>query len=364
MKTFYDTLKQLVDWGSEPGTLVLSLYLDIGPGHERRALSYAEGACDELLGHLDADSEEERAFDEMVRGLLDTLAAEIELARAADYDGLCVFACAEPALHEVVRLRFPFTNQADAGRAPHLRQLLYYQEEYEQSVGVTVTPGDIHVCEIHVGDARGALKIRPTHGRTREQETAATLHRLLHGQPHLHVILMGEPAARAALEAAFDQPIVDRVIARLDEALLPSDNGYLRGIHRALQAYERQAEAAGVAALLARQRAGLPAAVGLHETLEAINRGKVSTLYLLQSFSTRGWLCDVCGRMGILPAPPACTACGASVSVVPLEEHMLDQAAACGAEIDTVFESEELSGLGGVAALLHVEATPAPPRAG
>jgi hypothetical protein len=58
-------------------------------------------------------------------------------------------------------------------------------------------------------------------------------------------------------------------------------------------------------------------------------------------------------QVSVRAVPPACVACGASVSVVRLEEHMLDQAHGCGAEIETVFESAELAALGGVAAEVH-----------
>ena len=41
-----------------------------------------------------------------------------------------------------------------------------------------------------------------------------------------------------------------------------------------------------------------------------------------------------------------------AVSRVPLERHLVQQARACGAEIETVYESDELVAIGGVAASL------------
>jgi hypothetical protein len=86
--------------------------------------------------------------------------------------------------------------------------------------------------------------------------------------------------------------------------------------------------------------------------VDAINRGSIQKLYILQSFTGRGWLCDACDRVGLLPEPPACTACGASVARVELKQHLIQQARACGAEIETVLESSTLADLGGVAAEL------------
>jgi hypothetical protein len=56
--------------------------------------------------------------------------------------------------------------------------------------------------------------------------------------------------------------------------------------------------------------------------------------------------------LGVLPTPPACIACGATVTTVAMEEHLLDRAVSVGAELETVSESDVLAGYGGVAAII------------
>lgn len=348
---FYDIVRNLVDFSAPPDAQVLSLYLDISQGKEKEALAFAREECGLLL-----DLEEEAApgsLEEMVKEVLSSLAGEIEEARAEEYDGLAFFLCAAPPLHQRIRLRFPFQNQAQVGRDPFLRQLLFYTEEYEQAVCVTLGDGTISLCEVHVGDISRTREILPTHGRSPGEELNAVLSRLLREDPRLHVILLGEEKRRREIEPLLSQTVLGRVIDRIDEPLVPQSPRFLPAIHRSLQAYERRSEEEGVARLLPSRAEEGAVAVGLKETLDALNRGTVQTLYILQDFSGTGWLCDACFYLGLPPAPPLCLACGASVSEVPLEEHVLDQAAALGAEIETVFSSEALAKIGGVGALLH-----------
>jgi hypothetical protein len=347
--TFYDRLRKLLDWRGEPGTKVLSLYLDIvGPGEER-ALTAAETLWDEARAALDDDD-----FFDHIEGVLDDLPHEIAAAQAEGYDGLALFVCPEPALREVFRLRFAFENQIEVSHEPQTWQLAYYEEEYEQALALSF--GDPpEAAEVHVGDVVARHPVRPSHGRTPDQEASAVVHRLLHDSPRAHLILLGPPARRASFEEILEPTLRARIIGAVDEPLAPPDPAFLRTIHRIQQAYERRAEADGVKALLdakAQPDTAATVATGVPEVIDSINRATIRKLYMLQSFDGQGWLCDACDRMGLLPAPPMCTACGASVAKVSLKRHLIQQARSCGAEIETVLESASLVELGGVAAEL------------
>jgi len=343
--TIYDTLRELVEWTAPAGTPVLSLYLDIAPGHEEEAIDFARIHCEELTEEMD------RAFVALVRQCLEGLAAAVAEARAADHDGLALFLSAEPPLDARVALRFPFENQALVGRDPFLRHLLTCAEEYERSVCLVIAEDVVHVCDIHIGDLTATREVRASQRRSLADEVVAVISRVLRDEPSTHLILMGPPGHRDPIEKRLPHDAQARIIDWIDEAPVPGDPELLRLVHRSLQAYERRTEAHGVARLLALREEDEEVAIGLGETLATINRGKVKKLFTLQGYEHPGWLCDVCDLLGALPAPPACLACGASVSEVPLEEHIYDQAAACGAEIETVYESESLARVGGIGAL-------------
>jgi len=356
--TFYDRLRKLLDWRAAPETRVVSLYLDLTRPPEQIQEDISESWYE--AGDIELFHDDDRALSATYKLLEDRLPDEIEQAQAAGYDGLAVFFCHDPPLEEFFRLRFGLEVSFEVSHEPQTWQLAYYEEEYEQAVALTL--GDRpEVAEIHVGDAVATHPVRPSHGRSPEQEARASLHLLLHDSPRAHLIVLGPPAARARQIAALDPALRARIIGEIDEPLSASDPGFLRAIHRVQQAYERRSEAAGVRALLAareRQDDQHPVAAGPAQVIEAINQGRVEKLYLLQSFDARCWICDACDRLGLPPEPPACTACGASVGRASLQHHMIQQARACGAEIETVHESEDLASLGGAAAELQAPAAP------
>jgi hypothetical protein len=342
-------VRRLVGWHAPPEALVLSLYLDITGGAEA-ALVRAQEA---LARALDDDADPRAgALLGCVRGRWAALADRTRRAEAEGYAAVASFHCAEPALESTLRLRFPVEPRCDLGRDPFLRQVLIYAEEYESTVCV-VLGAPVVLCEVSLGDLTRSVTLSPTHGRTEDEEVNAALYRMVTDDPKLHVVLLGAPARVEASWGALSDAVRARVIDRVDEALAPTDRRFLPAVHRSLQAYERRQEAAGVAALLRARTQGEPVALGLQETLSAINQGRIEALYVLRGFQGRAWLCDACDRLEELPAPPACTACGATVCVVPVEEHLLDQAAACGAEVETVLESEALRAAGGVGASLQ-----------
>jgi hypothetical protein len=352
--TFYDQLRTLLDWRADPGTRVLSLYLDLSRSPGDLAEDLSEGLHE-------ADFPENFIHDpdglrSVVQLLEQRLPGEIEAARALGYDGLALFHCHEPALSMVFRLRFALDPGLTFSHEPQTWQLAYYEEEYEPAVAVVLDGAATQLVELHVGDVVAHHRVRPSHGRSLEQEVRVELHRLLHDGSRAHVMVLGPDADRARLLTALEPALRERVIGEHDRPLAPGAEGFLPVVHRLLQAYERRSEQAGVRGLLAVARGVAidPDAVAsdVAAVVEAINQGRIQKFYMLQSFAHRGWLCDACDRLGLLPAPPSCTACGASVARVPLERHLVQQARSCGAEIETVYESEELSAIGGVAAAL------------
>ncbi len=350
-RNIYDIIRELVAWTAPPETAVLSLYLDVSPAAPEDAVEFARTACKELLGEHEFARGDE-AFAALVIDELDILPRLVHKARQGDYDGLALFLCADPLLKANVRLRFAFENQALIGRDPFLRHLLVYAEEYERCLCVVLMNEMAYLGDIHVGELTDVKEVKPSERRDLYEEVSVALARMVRDDPQLHVMLFAPVSERHRLESILSRDVLSRVIDRLDEPIHPHATEFLRTVHRCLQNYERRTEAAGVARLFRLREEDGQVAIGTDETLQTINRGKIKVLYALQSFSERGWLCDVCDCLGCLPAPPCCVACGASVSPVPLEEHIFDQAAACGAEIETVYENEMLAQAEGIGALI------------
>lgn len=362
MQDVHVALQHLIAHQGHRQAPVLSLYLDLTPGACEAPLDFVHDACQRMLD--DEHEPCERALAERFGEVLTRLPCTIEDARRHGYAGLALFVCCEPQLELDIRLRFPFDNQLTLGRDPALRQLLFYAEEYERCVCVIIDPigpGGVlrlDLCEVRIGGASRPRRLHPDASNDPLLTLDASLMALLRDEPTLHFVVFAPAELHDATRRALSEPVRRAALEWYDEVLHPRQPRFLSLVHRCLQRWERQQEARRVAALLADRDAGRPAAVGLEATLEALHQQCVETLIVLQNFAAAGWRCDACDRLAGTPVAPVCTSCGATVAAVDLEDHILDLAAAAGAVIETVCDSDALERLGGIGALLLGERAP------
>lgn len=352
--SIYDRLRRLIEWTAPTDALALSLYLDISPGHDEGAVEYARATYEELV-ELHEGAPDAEAFAELIETWIGKIPNIVADGRSDDYDGLVLFLCAEPLLEEHLALRFAFENRAVVGSHLSLASLLTCAEEYERSVCLVLESERVRLCEVHIGDVVKVIEVVSSAHRDVAGELNVILRGLIEDDPTLHVIVFTDGGTSASsVLGALNEETKSRIIDHAHHAIEPGGPDFLKEVHRSLQLYERRSEAEGVKRLL-RLRHSVEserAAVGLTESIAAVNEVCVEVLYILQSFEARGWMCDDCDRLGELPAPPVCIGCGASVSEVDLEEVLIDKAAACCAELETVYESDVLREAGGVGALV------------
>jgi len=98
------------------------------------------------------------------------------------------------------------------------------------------------------------------------------------------------------------------------------------------------------------------AAAGADATIDAVNRGAVDRLYLLQSYEEEGRACPACQALQGT-AGGVCRWCGAATGVIELGEGMVQRVLAASGDVASVDTHPGLERAGGVAALLRY-----PPR--
>ncbi|MBN1389459.1 MAG: hypothetical protein JXA22_02340 [Candidatus Thermoplasmatota archaeon] len=97
-----------------------------------------------------------------------------------------------------------------------------------------------------------------------------------------------------------------------------------------------------------------PSAYGALQVRDALNEGRVNHLLILRDASIPGWICERCQNLQErTPPPDTCPLCGGPTSPVDVVEELYELAQRTGADVEFVFDSEFLSSLGGIAALLR-----------
>lgn len=209
------------------------------------------------------------------------------------------------------------------------------------------------------GDRRDAPGVgeRAYHGRRQEEkhreyaDAAARLEAMLHGAPARGVVLVGPRQHTAALERFLPRDVASHLLGVT--ALNP----------RAVTLAQMQATVLAVAEWhdreeVARQVRGLGEALGdgwavsgLRDTLRALGRGQVRTLFVARDAAQPGFRCDGTDRLVLDPS--ACRGKGAPRPVHDVVDEAVEDALGQGVEVVPVDDPAPCRAIEGMSAVLR-----------
>jgi len=311
---------------------------------------------------------------------LDWIAAQgesiIAQEKFPEAQGVALFACRALAVRDVLPVRLPFPDTFVVAEAPFLRPLaamleqtptaliVFVDTESARLIPLTVEgPGEEVRLESEVPGhySRGGwaqmaqsgyqMHIEDHRGRHLEA-VAESLSRLVERYGVRRIVMSGEAKNvtlfRKHLPPRIDQLVVGTVAgARHDAASAIVGRatgvlGYLEGQDQAIQ----------VDAVLTEAAKSRQAVAGVDETLDAVNRGAVHQLYLIQGFREIGRVCEACGALQ-RGTDAACRFCGKETRATELGEAMTDRVIAAQGKAETVGIHQPLARVGGVTARLR-----------
>ncbi|HYB73474.1 MAG TPA: Vms1/Ankzf1 family peptidyl-tRNA hydrolase [Candidatus Sulfotelmatobacter sp.] len=287
--------------------------------------------------------------------------------------GIALFACAGAGLFVDLRAPLPFQNQFGVGGAPLLAQLSLLEDEYEPALVALVDAESARIFQSALGGVLSELDLVSNvpgrhkqggwaqaryqrHIRAHQDEhhkaVAAVLAEGLNGQGIRRLILGGPPLAQRNLRRFLPPEAEGRIIAEVDLPVRVAVVRVQEAVRGALQAWERRQEGEAVREL--QDRAGNPgqAALGLVNTLAAVNRRAVHLLLISERFAAAGWACRGCGALQAA-ATLACPLCGGALATADLREAVVTAVVRAGGGIEWVAAQPALERLGGVGALLR-----------
>jgi len=319
------------------------------------------------------------AGDQGIESDLDWIQSEGEAlvtqARFPDAQGVALFACQDLGLREVIPVRVPFENAFVVADAPFLRPLAALLEKTPSALVVFVDGESARLMPL---DAEGAGEevtlesevpgrhrrggwaqlaqsryqrhIQDHRGRHFEAVTEA-LAQLAGANGVERIVMAGEPRTIEVFEKRLPRRIATRIVGSISGARHESAGVLLRRAAEFL-AHLEGGEVSAVDAVLTEAAKSGRAVAGLEETLEAVGRGAVHRLYLLESFNVPGGVCVECGALRST-ADAACRLCGKATRATELGGAMVDRVIAAGGKVETIGVHQGLARVGGVAALLR-----------
>jgi len=303
------------------------------------------------------------------RGLVDRTVHE-------EASGVALFACEAAGLREILPVRVAFEDTFVVEPRPFLRPLARAAEALPDALVVFVDgtaarliplntegPESDVVLEGRVegrhaaGGWAGLAQSRyqrhiEAHREQHHQAVAEAIAGWGAGREAGRIVLAGEPRAVSALRRQLPERLAGWVVGVIAGTRWEPGPVLARRAADLLARAETQREEGDVDAALDEAGDGVVAVAGLDRTLEAVNRGAVRHLYVLESFREAGAVCAACGALQ-REFRFACLFCGRPTRAAELGEAMVERVVAAGGHVTTVERHAALAGAGGVVARLR-----------
>ncbi len=355
-------------------TPVVSVYLDTRWKDEQQRERTRVFLKNELAKARDSAGGARLAADlDWIRGEAEAL---IGRPSRPDALGVALFGGGSRGLREILPVAAPIENAFVVAETPFLRPLLGLAGENLSSMVVFVDAkrarlipftaqgaGEEITLEHEVAGhhrqggwsllAQSRYQRRMNEQRSQHLEAVAeSLEAALAGSPAARVVLAGEVRAVATFRDLLEPGLRARLAGEVSGTWYESGSALVRRATEVLQESRQREARASVDAMLTEAAKGGRAAAGLGFVLQALSRGAVHRLYLLESFREPGRACATCGGLHA-GDEPACRFCGKATRPVELGERIAERVIADGGTVETLLEHEGLADAGGIAAELR-----------
>jgi peptide chain release factor subunit 1 len=323
------TLHELVGFqAAQTGAPILSLYLDVDPRH--RTTDQYRLALRHLLAAVDGQANKEDC-------------AQIERFVEKEYDrrsrSLALFSCVAEGFWQAIPLTTPVEDTVFAGQRAYVKPLGDALDTYGRYGVVLLDREGGHLFMFNLGQLEGVsgvagedVKRHKQGGRAaaryqRRDDTAAyrnlkevvdMTNEFVHSGDVRRLILGGTDGNVAQFAAMLPKSVQQTVVGAInaDVTAGPAEVGEKSLSLIQEVAAERKAEL--VEQLITTAAKGGPAALGLANTLVAVDAGRAYHLILDDAFAAPAYRCDNCGYIGVEPmAENACPLCAAQLRQLP-----------------------------------------------
>lgn len=306
--------------------LVLSVYLNLEPVRQVRR-SY-RAAFEDLAKRLEPqmDARGREALDreaERVRGYLE--------AEPPEGKGLALFSCTPRRLWLPLHLPVAVADAAYLGRRPYLAPLLNVLDEYERYAVALIDKEKARLFTVYLGEIEeerqwadwvpghhdeggwsqaNYQRHHEAHVYRHLQRVSDELSALLRRRPFDRLVLAGPEEAVGELRRRLPRPLRRRLVGTFPGEIFASEAEILERTLEIERGVERAEEESLVAAVAEAAASHGLAALGVAETLGAVQRGQVHKLVVADGLRVAGSECPACGR--VAPDRPAsCPICAA-----------------------------------------------------
>ncbi len=288
--------------------------------------------------------------------------------------GIAIFSCQGRDFWRVHRLSVPVRSEIFVGQRPHIKPLTDLFDEYERHCVALVDREQARLFLVQLGEIEehtGALAMMPgRHKRGGWAQARYQRHIEDHAQQNLrraaeavaefferegcsHLILAGTEETLAQFRELLPKPLQEHIIGEFAMEMTAPTDQILAKAMEIKERTERQREAELVERLITSMSKGRQAAIGLDDTLFALQEGRVHTLVVAEGFKAKGYVCLNCGYITAQDLGK-CFLCGGETQEIDdVVNRAIQMVIEAGGEVEVVKGSEALKRAGNIGAILR-----------
>jgi len=289
------------------------------------------------------------------------------------FKGIAIFACSGIRTFIIYRSSIPFENQFTISSKPSLRQLVQISDENKSAIAVMVDTDRAKIFEMSLGEIHLESQIESYVPGRHEQGGWSQMRFQRHIREHMHqhhkgvaeqliklfdeerwenIVLIGQEHILASFRALLPERVRDKIKGDFPAKFEEESSNLAEKVIEYLHGEYFKEEHTIVEEVIETALARGAAAVGLRDTIEAINRGQVHRLILDSDLKRQGWQCIKCLALGDI-TPLSCPFCNSAIETVDLAEEMIRSVINRDGEVDMIKHHPELNKYEGVGAMLR-----------
>jgi peptide chain release factor subunit 1 len=289
------------------------------------------------------------------------------------FKGIAIFACSGIRTFIIYRSSIPFENQFTISSKPSLRQLVQISDENKSAIAVMVDTDRAKIFEMSLGEIHLESQIESYVPGRHEQGGWSQMRFQRHIREHMHqhhkgvaeqliklfdeercenIVLIGQEHILASFRALLPERVRDKIKGDFPAKFEEESSNLAEKVIEYLHGEYFKEEHTIIEEVIETALARGAAAVGLRNTIEAINRGQVHRLILESDLKRQGWQCIKCYALGDI-TPLSCPFCNSAIETVDLAEEMIRSVINRDGEVDMIKHHPELNKYQAVAASLR-----------
>ncbi len=366
-----EELQELVDFHAEKSS-VLSLYLNVDPTQRTK-------------------DEYKLTLKTMLKGVADEASAEdlAEVERYFDFQydwqgkGVVIFSCLEEGFWRTYSLAVPVENRVFVGDSPYIKPLTDVLDEYERYGVILVDREGARLFLFHQGELEetdgmlgeevkrtkdgggsatgrlGGLTTRT--GRHKEEivqrnlkEMAELAAKFCEGGKCSRIILGGTDETLTQFQEMLPRELQERVVGSIPLDMTASETEVLeRSLEVIQEADKRRKEELVEQLITAAASKGGHGALGLDDTLAAVQEGRAHILLVAEGYVATGHSCQNCGYVAAHELKE-CPFCGGEMAQIEdAVNTIVRKAIESGMEVEVVKDCAALEEAGSIGAILR-----------